>query len=118
MMGQVKTAQRYSSRTPTKVYELYPYLSGFSVKRVDYHGIAMSVAATSVSQAYAVAHKNVWIDPEHKYRSALCRSTTPTPAPPPYGAAARGTPSQADSPATVPGYGHYGQPLTLTIAFR
>jgi hypothetical protein len=55
-------------RTPIRVYELYPQgLGGFSVKTVDYHGTKMSVAATSVRQAYAVAHKGAWIDPGHNY---------------------------------------------------
>ena len=46
-----------------KVYELCPRGGSFSVQTVDYHGTAYSVAATSVRQAYAVAHKDVWIDP-------------------------------------------------------
>ena len=60
--------QRVGSRTPTKIYELYPQgLGGFSVKTEDYHGTTLMVAATSVRQAYAVAYKDIWIDPEHKY---------------------------------------------------
>jgi hypothetical protein len=47
----------------TKVYELYPCWGSFSVQTVDYHGTAYLVAATSVRQAYAVAHKDIWIDP-------------------------------------------------------
>ena len=37
------------------------------MQTVDYHGSALMVAATSVRQAYAVAYKDVWIDPQHKY---------------------------------------------------
>jgi hypothetical protein len=48
----------------TKVYELYPCWGSFSVKTVDHHGTAYLVAATSVRQAYAVAHKRVWINPQ------------------------------------------------------
>jgi hypothetical protein len=47
----------------TKIYELYPTLGGFSVKTIDYHGTLLKVAATSVRQAYAVAYKDVWINP-------------------------------------------------------
>jgi len=39
----------------------------FWVQTVDYHGTALMVAATSVRQAYAVAHKRVWINPEHEH---------------------------------------------------
>jgi len=56
-----------TGRPPTKVYELYPGLGGFSVRTEDYHGTALMVAATSVRQAYALAYKDIWIDPERKY---------------------------------------------------
>jgi len=60
--------ERYTPRRPTKVYELYPQGFGFFwVQTVDYHGTALMVAATSVRQAYAVAHKRVWINPEHEH---------------------------------------------------
>ena len=55
------------SSTPTKVYTLFPHHGSFSVQTIDYHGTQMMVAATSIRQAYAVAYKNIWIDPEHKY---------------------------------------------------
>jgi hypothetical protein len=58
---------RHASRPSIKVYELYPLGLGFSVQTIDYHGTALMVAATSVRQAYAVAHKRIWIDPEHTY---------------------------------------------------
>lgn len=47
---------------PIKVYDLYPRWGGFSVKTIDYFGTVLSVAATSVRQAYAVAYKEIWID--------------------------------------------------------
>ncbi len=49
--------------TRTRIYELYPCLGTFSCKTVDYYGTVYTVSATSVRQAYAVAHKGVWIDP-------------------------------------------------------
>ena len=49
--------------TATRVYTLYPRSGGFSVQTVDYQGTEYTVAATSVRQAYAVAHKDVWIEP-------------------------------------------------------
>ena len=69
-IGQAE-AERHTSRTRTKVYELYPRgpgpSLGFSVKTEDYHGTALSVAATSLRQAYAVAYKDIWINPEHRH---------------------------------------------------
>ena len=56
---------------PTKVYELYPRYGSFSVKTVDYQGTALSVAATSVRQAYALAHRGIWIDPEHTHPTGI-----------------------------------------------
>jgi hypothetical protein len=47
----------------TKIYTLYPAFGGFSVKTADYHGVELLVAAVSVRQAYAVAHRDVWINP-------------------------------------------------------
>lgn len=46
----------------TKIYELYPRRGSFSTKTVDYHGNAYSVAATSIRQAFAVAHADLWIN--------------------------------------------------------
>lgn len=46
-----------------KVYELYQCGTGFSVQTVDYHGTVYTVSATSIQQAYAVAYKDVWINP-------------------------------------------------------
>ena len=37
------------------------------MKTEDYHGTALSVAATSLRQAYAVAYKDIWINPEHRH---------------------------------------------------
>lgn len=51
----------------TTVYELYPCVNGFSTRLADYEGTAFSVAATSVRQAYAVAHKNIWINPHDSH---------------------------------------------------
>ncbi|MBO0680342.1 hypothetical protein JRC04_22990 [Mycolicibacterium sp. S2-37] len=52
----------------TRVYELYPTAGGgFSAKTADYRGAVFVVAATSVRQAYAVAHKAVWINPDHTH---------------------------------------------------
>jgi hypothetical protein len=59
--------QRCPSNAPTRVYVLFRRGGGFSAKTIDYHGTSISVAATSIRQAYAVAHKDIWIDPEHKY---------------------------------------------------
>ena len=59
--------KRHAPRTPTKVYALFPHGGSFSVKTIDYHGTELSVAATSVRQAYALAHKGIWIDPEHTH---------------------------------------------------
>jgi hypothetical protein len=47
----------------TKIYTLFPCFGSYSVQTVDYHGTELFVAATSVRQAYAVAHKDIWIDP-------------------------------------------------------
>lgn len=46
-----------------RVYDLFPYWGGFSVKTVDYQGTTLTVAATSVRQAYALAYKYIWIVP-------------------------------------------------------
>ena len=65
----------------TKVYTLFPTLGGFSCKTIDYHGTEYTVAATSIRQAYAVAYKDVWIDPTDKYPVgiiAIYRRTTGT----------------------------------------
>lgn len=66
----------------TKVYELYPRWGSFSVQTVDYHGTAYLVAATSVRQAYAVAHKDIWIDPNDDHPVGIVaiyrRDTGPT----------------------------------------
>lgn len=47
--------------TPIKIYELYPRRGSFSVKTDDYDGTMLTVAATSVRQAYAMAHHDNWI---------------------------------------------------------
>lgn len=47
-----------------RVYILFPRWGSFSVKIEDYRGVVYTVAATNVRQAYAVAHNNVWINPE------------------------------------------------------
>ncbi|MCU1697354.1 MAG: hypothetical protein JWR34_3417 [Mycobacterium sp.] len=46
-----------------KAYEIYPCFGSFSVRSVDYSGTKFTVAATTVRQAYAVAHKKTWINP-------------------------------------------------------
>ena len=53
--------------TTTRVYDLYPNLGSFSCKTVDYHGVEHTVAATSIRQAYAVAHKDIWINPADEH---------------------------------------------------
>ena len=73
--AQSMTRTRYAGverpkpkRKPIRVYELYPLGFGsFSVQTADYYGSALMVAATSVRQAYLLASKNIWIDPERKY---------------------------------------------------
>ena len=50
---------------------LFPHGGSFSVKTIDYHGTELSVAATSVRQAYALAYKGIWIDPEHTYPTGI-----------------------------------------------
>lgn len=48
----------------TSIYTLFPRDGGgFSVRIVDYDGVEFKVCATSVRQAYAVAHHVVWIKP-------------------------------------------------------
>jgi hypothetical protein len=54
-----------------KVYTLFPHFGSYSVQTVDYHGTELTVAATSVRQAYAVAHKNVWINPSALTHAAI-----------------------------------------------
>lgn len=61
-LGAVNAAMERSTpkrhaRGRTKVYALFPHGGSFSVKTIDYHGTELSVAATSVRQAYALAHK-------------------------------------------------------------
>ena len=51
----------------TRVYELYPRFGTFTVQTIHYRGTAYVVAATSVRQAYAVAHQNIRIDPTHPH---------------------------------------------------
>ena len=63
--------KRHAPRTPTKVYVLFPHGGSFSVKTIDYHGTELSVAATSVRQAYALAHQDIWIDPEHTHPTGI-----------------------------------------------
>lgn len=46
-----------------KIYELYPRRGSFSTKTIDYNGTAHLVAATSIRQAFAVAHQGTWINP-------------------------------------------------------
>lgn len=45
-----------------KVYELYPVGNRFSATRGDYRGTAVQVAATSLRQAIALAHRGGWAD--------------------------------------------------------
>ena len=60
--------KRHGPSGTTRIYTLFPKgLGGFSVQTADYRGDAMMVAATSVRQAYALAHKDVWINPEHEH---------------------------------------------------
>ena len=51
------------------------------MKTIDYNGIAYRVAATSVRQAYAVAHKGVWIDAADEHPVGIvciyCRNAAP-----------------------------------------
>lgn len=49
--------------TARRIYVLYPHGDSFSMQTADYCGTEFTVAATSVRQAYAVAHKDVWINP-------------------------------------------------------
>jgi hypothetical protein len=52
------------SASKIRIYELFPlWRGGFSVKTIDYDGTTLTVAATSVRQAYALAYKESWIDP-------------------------------------------------------
>ncbi len=45
-------------------YVLFPQWPGsFSTKSADYGGIRYVVAATSIRQAYALAHQRAWIHP-------------------------------------------------------
>lgn len=46
-----------------KAYELFPHWGSFSTKTVDYNGTKYTVAATSMRQAYALAHQSSWIHP-------------------------------------------------------
>jgi hypothetical protein len=50
-----------------RIYVLYPRGPSFSVATIDYCGTEFTVAATSIQQAYAVAHKSVWINPTHEH---------------------------------------------------
>ena len=43
-----------------KLYTLYPYVHGFSVKTIDYDGRSYKIAAESVRQAYCFAHHDLW----------------------------------------------------------
>lgn len=47
-----------------RLYELYPHRGSFSVMTIHCHQRYLVVAATSVRQAYALAHKGIWIDPD------------------------------------------------------
>jgi hypothetical protein len=52
-----------------------------SVKAVDYRGIKLTVAATSVRQVYALAYRDTWISPMDQRPVgivAICRRTTGT----------------------------------------
>lgn len=56
--------KRHGPSGTTRIYTLFPKgFGGFSAQTIDYHGTLLRVAATSIRQAYAVAHKNVWINP-------------------------------------------------------
>lgn len=46
----------------TRIYQLYPTLSGFSAKTIDYHGEQLHVAAVSIKQAMFFAHQSRWAD--------------------------------------------------------
>jgi hypothetical protein len=50
-----------------RIYVLYPRGPSFSVATIDSCGTEFKVAATSIQQAYAVAHKSVWINPTHEH---------------------------------------------------
>ena len=49
---------------PIRIYGLFPHRDSFSTRTADYEDAELTVAAVSVRQAYAVAHKRVWIDPD------------------------------------------------------
>lgn len=72
-------AERYTSRTPTKVYEIYPRGLGFSVKTVDYHGTAMMVAATSARRPAWAGHCKV--APAAATPGIRCMGSGASPAP-------------------------------------
>lgn len=44
-----------------RIYVLYPFLGSFSVEAVNDPGRSLSISATSVRQAYALAHGDHWI---------------------------------------------------------
>jgi hypothetical protein len=69
------------STNTIKVYDLFPHRGGFSVKTVDYQGIKLTVSATSVRQAYALAYGDIWISPTDQRPVgiiSICRRTTGT----------------------------------------
>jgi hypothetical protein len=47
------------------IYTLYPAFGGYSVQTTDDHGTEVRVSAVNVRQAYALAHRQVWINPDH-----------------------------------------------------
>jgi hypothetical protein len=46
-----------------KIYNIYPQGASFTAQSIDYPGTKLTIAATSIRQAYAVAHKDKWINP-------------------------------------------------------
>jgi hypothetical protein len=50
-----------------KIYDLYPYAGTFSTQTAEYGGSVYKVAATSIRQAYALAHKRLWINPRDEH---------------------------------------------------
>lgn len=59
---------RDNNGRPTKVYAIFPCGLGFTAKTPAHTNETIyTVAATSIRQAYAVAYKRVWINPEHAH---------------------------------------------------
>lgn len=65
----------------TRVYTLFPYGGSFSCRTADYCGTEYTVAATSIRQAYAVAHQRVWINSEAEHPVGIVSIYAETAAP-------------------------------------